>query len=342
MYKKIKVEDAIGLKLAHDHTQIVPGKFKGAGFRRGHVVKKSDIPKLLDLGKKQVFVLSLKPGELHEEDAARRMARVMSGPGIELRGPSEGKVDFLANTPGLLKVNVPALEKINAVGSIILSTRHNHSRVRPGEVVAGTRIIPLTIRESKIKKVEEICRKERPILKILPFHPKKVGIIVTGSEIYDKRIKDRSAGIVKKKVEALGSRVVSKAVVPDNPWLIAEKIREMRTAGCQVIVTTGGLSVDPDDVTREGIQRSGAEVIFYGVPVLPGSMSVYARLGKTVILGAPACVIHDPITALDVFLPRVLADDPIFAEEVALLGHGSLCLKCPVCRYPLCPFSKGS
>jgi molybdenum cofactor synthesis domain-containing protein len=207
--------------------------------------------------------------------------------------------------------------------------------------VAGTRIIPLTIRESKIKRVEEICRKERPILKILPFHPKKVGIIVTGSEICEKRIKDRSAGIVKKKVEALGSRVVSKAAVPDNPWLIAEKIRRMRTAGCQVIVTTGGLSVDPDDVTREGIQRSGAEVIFYGVPVLPGSMSAYARLGKTVILGAPACVIHDPITALDLFLPRVLADDPIFAEEVALLGHGGLCLKCPVCRYPLCPFGKG-
>jgi molybdenum cofactor synthesis domain-containing protein len=341
MYKKIKVEDAIGFKLAHDHTRIVPGKFKGVGFRRGHVVKKSDIPKLLDLGKKQVYVLKLKPGEVHEDEAARRMARAMSGPGLRLRGPSEGKIDFLATTPGLLKVNVSALEKINAVGSLILSTRHNHSRVHPGEVVAGTRIIPLTIRESKIKRVEEIGRKQRPILKVLPFRPKKVGVIVTGSEIYEKRIRDRSAGIVKRKVEALGARVVSKAVVPDDPWLIAEKIRGMKTAGCQVIVTTGGLSVDPDDVTLEGIQRSGAELIFYGVPVLPGSMSVYARLGNTVILGAPACVVHDPITALDMFLPRVLADDPIFAEEVARLGHGSLCLKCPVCRYPLCPFGKG-
>jgi len=341
MYKKIKVEDAIGLKLAHDHTQIVPGKFKGVGFRRGHVVKKSDISKLLDLGKKQVYVLRLKPGELHEDAAARRMARAMSGPGIRLRGPSEGKVDFLATAPGLLKVNIPALEKINAVGSLILSSRHNHSRVRPGEVVAGTRIIPLTIREAKVKRVEEICRKQRPVLKILPFPPKKVGVIVTGSEIYEKRIKDRSAAIVKRKVEALGSRVVTRVVVPDDPWQIAEKIRQMKAAGCQVIVTTGGLSVDPDDVTLEGIQRSGAEVIFYGVPVLPGSMSVYARLGKTVILGAPACMVHDPITALDVFLPRVLADDPILAEEVARLGHGSLCFKCPVCRYPLCPFGKG-
>jgi molybdenum cofactor synthesis domain-containing protein len=341
MLKKIKVEEAVGLKLAHDITRIVPGKFKGAAFRRGHVVRKADIPRLLDLGKKQVYVLQLKTDELHEDEAARRLARAMSGKGLRLRGPREGKVDFLTTTSGLLKVNVPALEKINAIGSIILSTRHSHSRAHAGEVVAGTRIIPLTIRKSKIKRVEEICRKEGPVLEILPFRPKKVGIIVTGSEIYEKRIKDRSADIVKRKVEALGSRMVSRALVPDDPWLIAEKIRQMKSAGCQVIVATGGLSVDPDDVTLEGIRKSGAEVIFYGVPVLPGSMSAYARLGRTIILGAPACVVHDPTTALDLFLPRVLADDPIFAEEVARLGHGGLCWKCPVCRHPVCPFGKG-
>jgi molybdenum cofactor synthesis domain-containing protein len=341
MLKKIKVEEAVGRRLAHDITQIIPGKFKGAAFRRGHVVRKGDIPKFLDLGKKQIYVLQLNPGEVHEDEAARRMARAMAGKGIKLRGPREGKIDFVARTSGLLKVNVQVLEKINAIGSIILSTRHNHSRVHPGEIVAGTRIIPLTIRKSKIKRVEEICRRERLVLKILPFRPKKVGIIVTGSEIYEKRIKDRSADIVKGKVEALGSRVVSKAVVPDDPWQIAEKIRQMKSAGCQVIVATGGLSVDPDDITLAGIQKSGAEIVFYGVPVLPGSMSAYARLGRTIILGAPACVVHDPITALDLFLPRVLADDPIFAEDVARLGHGGLCSKCPVCRYPVCPFGKG-
>jgi molybdenum cofactor synthesis domain-containing protein len=341
MLKKIKVEEAVGRRLAHDITRIIPGKFKGAAFRRGHVVRKGDIPKLLDLGKKQIYVLQLSPGEVHEDEAARRMARAMAGKGIKLRGPREGKIDFVARTSGLLKVNVQVLEKINAIGSIILSTRHNHSRVHPGEIVAGTRIIPLTIRKSKIKRVEEICRKEGPVLKILPFRPKKVGIIVTGSEIYEKRIKDRSADIVKGKVEALGSRVVSRAVVPDDPWQIAEKIRQMKSTGCQVIVATGGLSVDPDDITLAGIQKSGAEIVFYGVPVLPGSMSAYARLGRTIILGAPACVVHDPITALDLFLPRVLADDPIFAEDVAHLGHGGLCSKCPVCRYPVCPFGKG-
>ena len=340
MLKKIKIEEAVGMKLAHDITRIVPGKFKGAAFCRGQVVRKGDIPKLLDLGKKQIYVLQLKPGELHEDEAAKRMARAISGKGIRLRGPSEGKVDFLANGSGLFKVNIRALEKINTIGSIILSTRHNNSLVRPGEIVAGTRIIPLTIRECKIKKVENVCQREGTVLEIMPFRKKNVGILVTGSEIFERRIKDRSAGIVQRKVETLGSRVIRKAVVPDDVFLIAEEIKKMECAGCQVIVATGGLSVDPDDVTLEGIRKSGAEVLFYGAPVLPGSMSVYARLGKTAILGAPACVIHDPTTALDLFLPRVLADDPISAEEIARLGHGGLCLKCRVCRYPVCPFGK--
>jgi molybdenum cofactor synthesis domain-containing protein len=211
---------------------------------------------------------------------------------------------------------------------------------QPGENVGGTRIIPLTIRESKVKRVEEICRREGPVLSILPIRSKNVGIIVTGSEIFEGRIKDRSAGIVQRKAEALGARVIKTVQTPDDPAVIAREIRRMKSSGCQVIVATGGLSVDPDDVTLDGIRASGAEVVFYGVPVLPGSMSVYARLGKAIILGAPACVVHDPVTALDVMLPRVLADDPISKEEISGLGHGGLCLRCEVCRYPVCPFGR--
>ena len=364
MLKKIKVENAVGLTLAHDHTQILPGKlklsaagcsltprqaagnalaggFKGVRFRRGHLLRRSDIPKLLDMGKKEVYVLTLAPGEVHEDDAARRMARGVAGRNLKLAAPREGKVDFIAKTFGLLKIKVDALKKINRVGAAILSTRHNHSIVRAGDVVAGTRIIPLFIREAKVARVEEIGRRLGPIIEVVPIRTKRVGILVTGSEIVEGRIQDRSADIVKGKAEALGSKVTRTAVVTDDPSLIAAEIGRMKKAGCQVIVTTGGLSVDPDDVTLAGIRRSGAEVVFYGTPVLPGAMFAYARLGKTVILGTPACVIHDPVTALDVFLPRVLADDPVFAGDVAPLGHGGLCLRCPVCRYPVCPFGKG-
>jgi molybdenum cofactor synthesis domain-containing protein len=341
MLKKIRVEEAVGKRLAHDLTQIIPGKFKGAAFRKGHTVQKEDLPRLLDMGKKQVFVLDLSPGELHEDEAARRMAKAMAGKGIGRRGPREGKIDFLAKGFGLLKVNASAVERINSVGALILSTRHNFSAVRPGEVVAGTRTIPLTIRESKVRKVEEICPRNSPVLEILPFKKKKVGVVVTGSEIFEGRIKDTSADKVGKKAAELGSRVVRVAVTPDDPEWIGREIQKLKKSGCDVIVTTGGLSVDPDDVTLEGIRRSGAKVLFYGTPVLPGSMTAYALLGETAILGAPACVVHDPVTALDLLLPRILADAPISGKDVVRLGHGGLCLRCPVCRFPVCPFGRG-
>jgi molybdenum cofactor synthesis domain-containing protein len=341
MLKKIRVEEAVGKRLAHDLTQIIPGKFKGAAFRKGHIVKKEDLPRLLDMGKKQVFVLELPAGELHEDQAARRMGRAMAGKGIGRRGPREGKIDFLAKGFGLLKVNVSAVERINSVGALILSTRHDFSTVRPGEVVAGTRTIPLTIRESKVKKVEEICRQSSPVLEILPFKKKKVGVVVTGSEIFEGRIKDTSADKVRKKVEEFGSRVARVAVTPDDPEWIGREIQKMKMSGCEVIVTTGGLSVDPDDVTLAGTRLSGAKVLFYGTPVLPGSMTAYALLGKTAILGAPACVVHDPVTAFDLFLPRILANAPVTAKDAVRLGHGGLCLRCPVCRYPVCPFGRG-
>jgi hypothetical protein len=340
MMQKIKVEDAVGLTLAHDHTQILPGKFKGARFRCGHIVRRADIAKLLDMGKKEVYVLSLRSWEVHEDDAANRMARAVAGRHIKIRPPREGKADFIANTFGMLKVAVGSLEKINRIGSIVLSTRHNRSIVRKGDIVAGTRIIPLFIRESKVAKVEDIGRRQGPVIEISPILPKKIGVLVTGSEIYEGRIEDRSVGIVTGKAEALGSKVVRTAVVTDDPGLIAAEIGRMKKAGCQVIVTTGGLSVDPDDVTLSGIRKSGAEVLFYGTPVLPGAMFVYAKLGRAVILGTPACVVHDPVTALDLFLPRVLSNDTVTAGDVAPLGHGGLCLHCPICRYPVCPFGK--
>ena len=340
MLKRVKIEDAVGMKLGHDLTQIVPGKFKGAAFRRGYRVQKKDIPRLLDMGKKQIYVLTLRPGELHENEAARRMARAVAGKSFRLRGPREGKIDFLARHSGLLKIDTEAIARINSLGSLILATRHNHSCVQAGEIVAGTRSIPLTIPEEKVRQVEEIGKKNAPVIQILPFRRRKVGIVVTGSEIYEKRIKDRSAEIVKKKIERFGSWVWKSVIVPDDAKKIGQEIQKMKAQGCQVIVATGGLSVDPDDRTLAGIRRSGGEVISYGVPVLPGSMSVYARLGKTVILGAPACLVHDPATALDLFLPRVLAGDSPTRKEMARLGHGGLCLKCPVCRFPVCPFGR--
>ncbi len=339
--KKIGIENAVGMRLAHDMTQIIPGEYKGAAFRKGQIVRKKDIPRLLDLGKKQIYVLQIPSGSLHENDAARRIAKAVAGKGLALHGPREGKINFIAKRFGFLKVNGPALKKMNAIGDLILATRRHGSIVGKGELVAGTRAIPLVISKKKIERVESIARKEGPVLEILPLRQKRIGILVTGSELFEGRIKDCSAGVVRRKVEALGCRVIREEIVPDDPQRIASAIENMKAAGCQVIVATGGLSVDPDDVTLEGIRKSGAKVIFYGAPVLPGSMFALAYLGKTAILGAPACVLHDPITAMDLFLPPVLAEIPVTRAQVAALGHGGLCLRCPSCQYPVCPFGKG-
>ena len=340
-WKKVNIEDAAGMRLAHDMTQIIPGQYKGAAFRKGQIVRKSDLPRLLDMGKKQIYVLQIPAGALHENEAARRIARAVTGKGIALQGPREGKINFIAKRTGFFQVNGAALKKINAIGDLILATRHHGSIVEKGELVAGTRAIPLVISAGKIEKAESIARKASPVLEILPLRKKKVGILVTGTELFEGRIKDRSAGVVKEKVEALGSQVIRKQIVPDDPAGIAATIKKMKTAGCQLIVATGGLSVDPDDVTLEGIKKSGARVTFYGAPVLPGSMFALAYLGKTAIMGAPACVVHDRITALDLMLPPVLAGIPVTRAQVAALGHGGLCLRCPICRYPVCPFGKG-
>jgi len=338
--KKVKVEDAVGMVLPHDITRIIPGKFKGVGFKKGHVVQKKDIPELLKLGKQHLYVLNLSDHYVHEDTAALRIARAVSGKALKWTEPREGKTSLIAETDGVLKINPDGLLKINRLGSIIISTLKNNFPCKAGQTVAATRIIPLIIRKKKIERLETIAAKYNALIDVLPYENKKVGVVVTGSELYDGLIKDEFDKYVGSKIIGLGSTIHKKFLVPDDPDQIAGAIRNLTALGCNLIVTTGGLSVDPDDVTRIGIQRSGAKIVFYGTPILPGAMFLYAYLGKVPIMGLPACVYYHTATVLDLMLPRVLAGDAITQNDVAALGHGGLCLNCKVCRYPVCPFGK--
>ncbi len=338
--KKIRVEKAVGTVLAHDITRIIPGKFKGVGFKKGHVVRKEDIPELLKLGKQSLYVLKLTPDQLHEDDAAIRIAQAITGGNLSWTAPREGKSTITSNCDGLLKVNAAGLLAINKLGSIIISTLKTNSPCRKGQVVAGTRIIPLTIPAGKIARLEELAARRHPLLQILPYRKMRVGGVATGSELYNGLVKDEFDQYVAQKVIDYGCEFVKKIVVPDDVVAISRAILELDTLGCDLILTTGGLSVDPDDVTRKGIRKAGARVISYGSPVLPGAMFLYARLGDKPILGLPACVYHSPTTAYDLILPRVLAGEEITRNTVAEMGHGGLCLNCEVCRYPVCPFGK--
>ncbi len=323
MLKVIPVEEAVGLPLAHDITEIVPGKHKGPAFRRGHVIRPEDVSKLLDVGKAHIYVMELEAGELHEEDAARRLAKAAAGPNLSLTDPVEGRVNLVAEVSGLLKVDGTLLDAFNALGDLILATVPSNRYVKKGEVVAGTRTIPVLVKEELIQKAEGLC-KEKPIVAIVPIPPRRVHLIVTGSEVYTGRIKDGFEPVVRRKLSEMGTELASAKLAPDDPDRISGYIKESYQAGVDLILVSGGMSVDPDDLTPEGIRRSGAQVESHGFPILPGSMFLMAYLNQTPILGLSGCVLHDPVTAFDLLLPRLLAGERVSRSDIIAMGHGGL------------------
>lgn len=338
--RKVRVEDAVGMVLCHDITKIVPGEFKGPAFKKGHVVKEEDIPELLKLGKDHLYIWECGSDLLHENDAALRIAKASMGQGVEYSGPVEGKVTIKAARSGLLKIDVDGLCQVNEIDQISFSTRHTNQVVAMGEILAGTRVIPLVIKNDKIAAVEEICRNRSPLLEVKEMQQFKVGLITTGNEVYYGRIQDKFGPVVKEKLSRFGCRVLWHVLLPDDAVQIKDNILNLIAQGAQMIITTGGMSVDPDDVTPLGVKSTGAELVTYGSPVLPGAMLLLAYLGEVPIMGLPACVMYYKATVFDLVLPRVLAEEKITRKEIAMMGHGGLCMNCKECVYPNCPFGK--
>lgn len=338
--KQINVEEAIGTILAHDLTEIIPGVSKGVAFKRGHVVKVEDIPSLLRIGKKHLFVLDIADDQLHEDDAALRIAHSLCGSELKWTEPREGKSKIITSIDGLLKINTEVLLQLNSIGEIIIATIKTGMPCTQNQIVAETRVIPLIIDRNKIEKLEKIIAEAGAVLQVLPYVKRLVGIVVTGSEVYEGLIKDESERFIVSKLKEYGCELVEKIIVTDDSKMIAQAIKKLRDSGCELILTTGGLSVDPDDVTRMGIRESGAETISYGSPILPGAMFLNARLGDVPVLGLPACVFHGSRTVFDLMLPLVLAGEQPGVEDIAAMGHGGLCMKCKVCHFPACSFGR--
>ena len=267
--------------------------------------------------------MELEKGELHEEDAAVRLARAAAGPNIRLTAPVEGRVNLVAEIGGLLKVDAGLLYRFNELGDLILATLPSDRFVKEGDIVAGTRTIPVVVKEELVKRAEAIC-KPSSILTILPIPSRRVHLIVTGSEVYTGRIKDGFEPVVRRKLNEMGADLADKKLAPDDPDEIAALIQSARRAGAELILVSGGMSVDPDDKTPEGIRRSGAKVECHGFPVLPGSMFLMAYLNEVPVLGLSGCVLHDPVTAFDVLLPRLLAGEKITRTDIMGMGHGGL------------------
>ena len=338
--KLIATRDAVGHVLCHDLTRIVPGEFKGAQFRKGHVVTEEDIPMLLSMGKEHLYVWEMTPGMVHENDAAERLAALCRNENMSVSEVKEGKIELKAQIDGLFRVDVERLNAINMLDEIMIATRHTNFPVHPGDKLCGTRVIPLIIQDEKLRQAEEIAG-DTPILELLPYKLKSAGVITTGSEVASGRIADTFTPILEKKLLAYGITMTEHLTVDDGLEHVAQAIAQMREKPVDMILCTGGMSVDPDDNTPGAIAQSGAKIVTYGAPVLPGAMFLmgYYDDGQPV-MGLPGCVMYAKATIFDLILPRVAAGVPVTKREIASLGCGGLCLGCAECRYPICPFGK--
>ena len=303
--KKINVENAIGMTLCHDITEMKDG-FKGAAFKRGHIIREEDIPHLLDIGKRTVFVWEENAGEIHEDDCARRMAAMAPVEGAHYTGPSEGKVLLFADQRGMFRVNTRLLNRINAIGDITIATLPDHYPVEPGARLASMRIVPLVTQESQIIEAERLCAFQK-LLELLPYQNKKVGVIITGSEVYHGRIKDKFEPVIRSKMKQYPSEIVGITICDDDLDMIVGAARAHLEKGADLLIFTGGMSVDPDDLTPTAIRQLGADIITHGVPAQPGNMTLVAYLGDIPILGIPGAAISLPTTIFDVLLPQVFA-----------------------------------
>lgn len=339
--KKIAVEQAVGMMLGHDLTKIVPDRYKGAAFKKGHVIRTEDIPALKAMGKNNIWVMEMASNELHENEAAIRMAKAAaSEDDFFFEGPAEGKISLLAKDGGMLKINTALLEELNDREHIMIATIRHNTVVPKGKLVAGTRIIPLKIKEEEIVAVEELCQGKEPILSVKKLQSLQVGILVTGTEVYEGLIEDKFSNVLVKKVEQLGSMVLDTVFAPDEDEVIGEKIHQLLERGAELILLAGGMSVDADDMTPKAIADAATEVITYGAPVLPGAMLMLAYAGEVPMVGIPACAMYHKITSLDLVLPRLMAGEKPTRKDMSRLGHGGLCQNCEVCHYPVCTLSR--
>lgn len=340
--KEIRTEDAVGHVLCHDLTQIIPGEYKGARFRKGHVVTEEDVPVLLSMGKAHLFVWEKQEGFLHEDEGAARLAALCEGENLVRSGPPrEGKIEFTAACDGLFRLRGDALRAVNSLGELMIAARHDCTPVRKGDKLLGTRVIPLVIAEEKLLKAEQAAG-SAPLAQVLPYRTRRVGIVVTGSEVENGLIEDRFTPVVREKLAEYGGQAMEEIRVGDDPARATAAIQALIAQGAEMVVCTGGMSVDPDDRTPLAIRQTGAEIVTYGAPVLPGAMFLLAYYGpqRIPVCGLPGCVMYAKRTIFDLMLPRLMADLPVTAADIAALGEGGLCLSCEVCTYPNCGFGK--
>lgn len=339
--KLMRTEDAVGQVLCHDITQIIKGVTKDAVFRKGHVIREEDIPVLLSVGKDHIYIWENDENMMHENEAAQVLYDICKNDHLYPTPVKEGKIGIIAGRDGVLKVNRKKLNAVNSLGEMMIAGRHGNFPVKKGDTVAATRIIPLVIEKEKMERAKTEGGTD-PVFRILPYVHKKVGIVTTGNEVYYGRIKDTFTPVIEEKLREFDTEIIGHVISDDDPGHIIKGIRQMISEGADVVVCTGGMSVDPDDKTPYAIREVAGKVVTYGAPVLPGAMFLLAYYDNRIpVMGLPGCVMYAKRTIFDLVLPRIMADDKLTLDDITCLGEGGLCLSCDVCTFPNCGFGKG-
>jgi formylmethanofuran dehydrogenase subunit E len=342
--KRLPLAETVGRRALHDMTMIVPGVSKGPAFEKGQIIGVGDLCRLQQMGRHHLYVLEgneVGPEWVHEDEAALAFARAAAGEGVTFtEPPREGKVNFLAAQNGLLVVDEARLETFNLMPGVMCACRQGFSVLSQGRMLGGTRAIPLYLPGGDFAKALAVLR-DGPLFRVLPLRRPRAGILVTGSEVFMGLVEDKFIPIITTKVEKFGGQVLKSLIVPDEGRAIREGVRELLNYGVDLLVTSAGLSVDPDDVTRQGLVDAGATDILYGAPILPGAMTLLARIGPVQVMGVPACALYFKTTSFDLLLPRLLAGLTITRRDLARLAHGAFCQECKLCTFPQkCPFGK--
>lgn len=336
----IKTEEAVGQVLCHDITQIIKGVTKDAVFRKGHVICEEDIPVLLSVGKEHVYIWEKDENKLHENEAAEILYQLCANDFMLPTPVKEGKIEVIAACDGLLKVDRKKLQAVNTLGEMMIASRHGNFPIKAGDKIAGTRVIPLVIDKEKMELAKEAADGGK-IFTLLPFIRKKVGIVTTGNEVYRGRIQDTFTPVILEKLAEYDTEILGQKLCSDDPEMIEAAIRSFLEEGAELVICTGGMSVDPDDQTPLAIRRATKHVVTYGAPVLPGAMFLLAYTTEEVpVVGLPGCVMYARRTIFDLVLPRIMAGEMLTKEDIVTLGEGGLCLSCPVCTFPNCGFGK--
>lgn len=339
--KLMKTEEAVGQVLCHDITQIIKGVTKDAVFRKGHIIREEDIPVLLSVGKENIYIWENNENMLHENDAALILYDICKNDYMRPSEIKEGKIELIAECDGLLKVDTEKLNRINSLGEMMIASRHGNCPIKKGDKIAGTRIIPLVIEKEKMERAKEAGGGE-PIFEIKPYQKKKAGIVITGNEVFSGRIQDTFTPVILEKLSEYDVEIIGHEISNDDHERITACIQRLLEAGADMIICTGGMSVDPDDKTPLAIRNTGADIVTYGAPVLPGAMFLLAYYGeqKIPVMGLPGCVMYAKRTIFDLVLPRIMSGEILKKKDLDVLGEGGLCLSCPVCTFPNCGFGK--